>query len=108
VRKIQEVIYTSSQKEITEIECDVCGAKNKDENWAEDFGKQTITIENSVGDVYPGGGIGESISYDLCPDCFEGKLEPFLKSFGAGPTVRDWDDSINYLTRIEPGPEEDV
>lgn len=36
-------------------------------------------------------GSTEVTSFDLCGECFEKKLVPFLKSLGANPTVEDKD-----------------
>jgi len=44
-----------------------------------------------TGTSYPEGGSGEATEFDICPDCFEKQLMPWLKSQGATPYVSGWD-----------------
>lgn len=101
MRKIEELKSMHTSNECVKTTCDICGASTDRNNWGEDsYDEQIITIENSVGGRYPEGGIGETFSYDLCPDCFTDKLEPFLQALGARPETTDWDDSMKYVQYV--------
>jgi len=41
--------------------------------------------------MYPGGGGGDKIEFDVCPICFSEKLIPAMKALGAEPNYSDWD-----------------
>ena len=49
-----------------------------------------VTIEMKAGDHNLDGGSGETTSFDLCPRCFESRLQPWLESQGAEALIEDW------------------
>ena len=68
------------------ITCSLCGKKGSDEyegtNW--DAGSceinRTTPLIRQIGTAYPEGGYYTSIRYDLCNDCWDSKLKPWLDS----------------------------
>jgi hypothetical protein len=68
--------------------CDLCGAKSETANdWRDPpFGVNDVQICHFIGTHYPEDGYSaEGKIFDLCPDCFENKLVPWLESQGAKP-----------------------
>jgi hypothetical protein len=67
------------------ITCDLCGKKNNKYNdWSVNPYKTNKTrIHHEYGDNYPeGGGDMAIFSADICPDCFQNKLVPWLQEQG--------------------------
>jgi hypothetical protein len=82
-------VPASTYKSIDKTICDVCG---KDVDSGLDFyQKSEVDISYECGEIYPEGGNTKVTSFDLCGECFEKKLVPFLKLLGANPTVEDRD-----------------
>lgn len=88
-----------------ETTCDLCGAKAREirvfgddrrrssEEWEMGaYDVRRTTIECAVGDSYSDSGNTETTSFDVCPDCFLGKLVPWMAAQGASPTTErtDW------------------
>lgn len=81
------------------ITCDLCkkeftGASDwSDEiKWSGDRHDESITaVRFKEGYGYPDGGHYDVREYHVCPECFTGKLEPWLKIQGAEPTSREID-----------------
>ena len=65
--------------------CDFCGEKLKSNGFEYD----EITILRHSGVRYPGCHTSEKTEFDCCPDCWEGKILPALKSLGAKPAVTE-------------------
>ena len=83
------ITVPASESEIIEkTTCDTCNAElptryrhNVDE----------VTIEYRTGYSCPDGGSGTKIEVDMCGECFNTKLVPFLKIMGADPVKEEWD-----------------
>jgi len=73
------------------IKCDMCGKiSNRGDGWGKHiYEEKSTTIEYDKGEIYPDGGYLEKLSIDLCPDCFEKVLIPFLKSKGVDCEFED-------------------
>lgn len=70
------------------VTCDMCGAEiKKDGNYEVD----EVNVSHRVGNNYPECGCGETTIVDLCGNCFDGKLVPWLSSQGAEARTEDWD-----------------
>lgn len=67
------------------LSCDICGRRSRRSgNWADnDFDVRETEVCFSTGYRYPEGGVVTYHEVDLCPDCFEDKLIPWLHSQGA-------------------------
>ena len=87
--------YTPPQREIKTLDtitCDLCGSVTKN-NWKQDSTDvEKIRVFRVTGYGCPSGGQATDTSFDICPDCFDNKLVPWLKSQGAKPTIKnsDW------------------
>lgn len=77
------------------VRCDLCGrtAPSHDHKpWAEGAYDVTEPVMSlKTGHSYPEGGSGETLSFDVCPTCFEEKVIPWMASQGATPRTEDWD-----------------
>ena len=91
-------IYKKIKREIIQnsldyMKCDICGKIVKEnDTWdKEDF--ETIETEISMkkGYQYPEGGSGIEVNIDICPECFENKIIPFIESFGNKIEIKEWD-----------------
>lgn len=78
--------------------CDLCGAKSSERfgSWCTkpyevNETEVTVTVKQREGYSCPDGGGGTQHEIDLCPDCFKGKLIPWLKSQGANVNEKEWD-----------------
>jgi hypothetical protein len=88
--KTVDVRATTKQVE-DRVTCDFCGAtlKRRDEF---DFDK--VTIERSVGSIYPDAGHGVDTTIDCCPACWHARVLPTLRMMlvsGAEPRTTEWD-----------------
>ena len=94
VSKIVRVPEVSRPKVVGFV-CDLCKAQSLNGNgagWAKNvFDAAATTVSMTTGAHYPGGGSGEIQSVDLCPQCFEDKLLPWLQGQGAVVTTKDMD-----------------
>lgn len=73
--------------------CDLCGRETKRglDNWSgERFRVEEVEVRIKEGVSYPEGGSGTEIEFDICPDCFRGRLIPWLESQGAKAEEEDW------------------
>ena len=59
--------------------CDLCGKVIVEMVYE----RKEVTIESQVGEVYPEGGSYESTTVDVCVECFDTKVVPWLQSQGA-------------------------
>lgn len=85
-KKIIDVPATT--KEIVEfVTCDLCG-KRIEEN---SFDVNEVEVRHRTGWQSPEGGNGEEVSVDVCGNCFDQKLLPWLHSQGVIPNTREWE-----------------
>lgn len=67
--------------------CDLCGKESSRSGyWGEGYNVDEPTVEIETGYNTPSGGSKTTRAYHVCPECFRGKLEPWLKEQGATPT----------------------
>lgn len=79
----------------TNLKCDLCG-KESNKNYARSWKKETYDelvtcISYKKGHCFPDGGYGEELHVDLCPNCFESKLIPWLKEQGVNTELKEYD-----------------
>jgi hypothetical protein len=67
--------------------CDLCG----DEIVTECYDAEKVEIRHRTGTAYPESGCGEEVSVDMCGDCFDSKLVPWLREQGANPKPEEWE-----------------
>lgn len=82
-----EHVPASTREVVTHTTCDLCGQQIKPKIGNAD----EVEVKHRTGSAYPEGGSGEETSVDLCGDCFDGRLVPWLESQGAKPTTREWE-----------------
>ena len=83
---------TETVKELVSMKCDLCGRERKCGHWEEGaHDVKEVTVELRDGKSYPETGWATVTSFDICPDCFAGKLVPWVKSQGGEPTVKEVD-----------------
>ena len=71
---------------LTAVHCDMC----KNQIQFASYERDRATIYHEHGEVYPEGGFLTKEEYDICPECFA-KVDAFVRSFGAEPTVTERD-----------------
>jgi len=85
MKTFKKVQKTTTVMEVESHICDLCkqpivrGAR---------FDASKCVVDMVTGNVFPEGDFTETTRFDVCVDCFEGKLMPLLqKEFGATPRV---------------------
>lgn len=77
---------------IVSVTCDICKQEFDDDDWNKGAYEVLETnVSMKTGYLYPEGGNGDEITFDICPYCFKNKLIPALKELGAHPTESKWD-----------------
>lgn len=74
-------------QEVDKTTCDLCNEEIQYKRYSAD----EVVIKRRTGDSYPEGGSGEEVEVDMCGDCFDKKLIPWLKSQGVTPAIEEWD-----------------
>ncbi len=87
---------TAQREELESLTCDLCGKQVPVDDWTHsegDSGQFRIArtrVSLREGYVYPEGGSGEEVEYDICPECFKTKLIPWIESQGAHREPKEW------------------
>jgi hypothetical protein len=68
--------------------CDICKKRIEE---PKTYSVDGITITRRTGSSFPEGGSGETLSFDVCPKCFENEVVLFFKKFGSSGDLIDWD-----------------
>ena len=80
-------VPATSRTEVTQVTCDLCGQPLRTTSSGGD-----VTVSYEKGVHYPEGGSGTRVEFDLCAECFEGKLMTWFRENGAtGPRETEWD-----------------
>lgn len=83
--KTVEVPATTEQV-LDKTTCDLCGAEIK----VGRYSAEKVDVRHRTGSNYPECGSGEEVSVDMCGDCFDTKLVPWLRTQGANTNTEDW------------------
>lgn len=79
-------VPASTTERLVHIVCDMCGTKSSVWGWVRHPGCGEIRDVSVCFDArengYDGDGPVERLTCDLCPECFQGKLVPWLESCG--------------------------
>jgi hypothetical protein len=70
------------------VKCDICGIEKHSVHcdWGDGhYDVDKIEISRVVGTRYPGDYDVERLGFDICPDCWDAKLIPWMASQGAEP-----------------------
>ena len=80
--------------------CDLCGCRTSDDqDWPVPphpvcslYDVRKVEVSCEIGTHYPDSHDAEKTSFDICPECFFGKLVPALEAIGAKPTTekKEW------------------
>lgn len=80
-------VPSTTKDVVSSVVCDLCGKPIiKANNSAEE-----VEVYHKTGDNYPDGGRGEIAQVDMCGQCFDTRLVPWLKEQGARIETRNWD-----------------
>lgn len=91
IRKVE-----SERRVLAGVTCDICGRKATSDDWSEEsYGVDEIRIERRHGQQFPEGDFTVLSSFDLCPDCWENKLLPWMQEQGATPSDVDYDTTFS-------------
>lgn len=94
--KTREVppVPAKTEEFVESYSCDFrCGRTTKNlDNWTtERFARSKVRVEFDSGDSFPEGGSGVVKGYDVCPECFEQVVLPWIKNLtGSAPFEREW------------------
>lgn len=84
---------TTTEREIGRV-CDFPGCKthtNEEGSYEVNLTDIRVVVKQREGEQYPSGGMGRGIEIDICPECFKGKLVPWLRSQGVVVDQKEWD-----------------
>lgn len=97
LRQYKKITEQVTREVLTGNYCDLCGEKSFFENsWKKSHYEVneteiSVIVKQRDGNSFPEGGCGQEYRIDLCPDCFKGRLVPWLISEGANIRQEDWD-----------------
>lgn len=77
-----------------ECTCDLCGNRADSPDFRQwtrrtSYDVSRTTVECEEGSSFPEGRHTEKVSFHICPECFKGKLIPWMESQGAKPTIKE-------------------
>lgn len=79
-------VPASKQRLLDKTLCDLCGNEIK----SGCYDAEDVEVMHRSGCSYPEGGWGKETTIDMCGQCFEEKLVPWVIEQGGKPDVRDW------------------
>ena len=104
-RKTETTTEQVTRERVVEIACDICGrtltgkyAQRHPPNWhgasdsiSDNLAEVTVQARRGFESQYDVGGDVVITRFDICPDCFEGRVVPALRAMGAEPSVEEVD-----------------
>ena len=81
-----EIVPATTREVEDKVACDLCGADINRQGYEID----EVTVKHRMGSSYPECGSGEEVITDICGQCFDKKMVPWLKSQGAEPRIEKW------------------
>ena len=104
--KTYALVTLPAQPERTDLKAIalICGLCNKEIKYFHDNGvvvlnpiikeryggAADVQVQLKAGEHNLNGGVGETISFDICPRCFEERLQRWLEQQGAEAKVEPW------------------
>ena len=83
----KKIKIPATEKEVEDYKtCDICNKKIKD---SDGYTSNEVEIRYERSSGTPDGGETKTTEIDMCVNCFENKLIPWLKSYGAAPRIRE-------------------
>lgn len=98
-RRVEQESVTTVREVAVEVRCDLCGVRayrprnGEGAEWADTFHDvREVHVSFRTGEAFPESGETKTIRFDICPNCFVERLQAWLVSQGAEPTVvkRSW------------------
>ncbi len=87
MKHLKTLQIPATTKDVVEfITCDLCGEKIATHIYEVD----EVIVNHRYGESYPEAGFGKETNVDLCGQCFEEKLIPWLRSQGVKPNEEYW------------------
>jgi hypothetical protein len=88
MKYFKKIIKPAEEIDVVDfIACDVC---NKKIETTKKFEINEVEIKHRKGNNFPEEGSGTEISFDICENCFNEKVVPFLKGIGCEPRESEW------------------
>lgn len=84
-----KAIPAKTESVLDHLSCDMCGSRIN--IGLSGFKVDEVEISHETGQSYPEGGMGDRVIVDLCGDCFDSRLIPWLKTQGVKPTKEELD-----------------
>lgn len=95
MKHYKKISVTREENQFDYKTCDSCGKISKKmslNNWSEKrYGVDEVEIRHKYGSSYPEGESCKELIIDMCPDCFECKVLPFLTSIKVITNYKDTD-----------------
>ena len=87
MRHVKTVQMPAKKMEVLDkVTCDLCGEQIEHERGCID----EVEVLYRSGTNYPDGSFGDIVEVDMCSQCFETKLVPWLREQGAEPRTTQW------------------
>lgn len=93
-----EKVPATTREVLDHTTCDICARTTREgdlpfgQDWAPaEFDVDAVTVERHFGTNYPSGPNLKVTTFDICGNCFEEKLLPWLKEQGATPRTYEVD-----------------
>ncbi len=89
-------VPAKTEKVLSHVTCDYCGKQGKygweHSTYNHNETEIRVTIKHTAGNHYPESSTGQSFTTDMCPECFNRKLIPFLLSIALPEVNLDYED----------------
>lgn len=103
IHKAEVVIPARTEVQTTHVTCDLCGARGREDSgyehaseWAQHHGssydEEVTAVRMKIGHNCPDGGSWSTTTFDICRNCFETRLMPWLAEQGATPRTQKFAD----------------
>lgn len=91
MKKLESKTIIEHRTVVSGLFCDLCKKQSPSNyGWTrENFDVSDTTVQMRSGTSYPECSDIETVSFDICPECFKSKLIPWLESQGAEATEED-------------------
>jgi len=82
-----KIIPAKETRVVDKTTCDIC----KESIEAGGFFRDDVEISREWGDAFPECGNGHKIEFDICGECFNSQLVPWMETKGAETIETEWD-----------------
>ena len=88
-------IPATTEARLVKVTCDLC-VRNIPWSFHGSFDEVSVCRIEGFRDYECGHGDGHKTAIDMCVDCFEEKLLPWLAEFGCKPITEEWEDGLRH------------